>query len=128
MSRETPSVLPVRLVLWAVLVGSVFVYGVLAFLFGGREPTAGDFHLPAWIFPAAAFVSALTGLMMHRQGAVMTRPKTPGLRPMDLPVWAMDEAVAAFGLAAVFMGGTFATFTAYGVAALILLVLHRPQS
>ena len=102
------------------MMAAVVIYGVVAFFAVQGEPKSlGSL---AVALPVAALFIAGTALWL--------RSRMDGSSPSlirDLVVWCVDEGVAIVGLVAAMLSNNPNAFLPYGVASLVLLVLHRPQ-
>jgi len=121
---------PVRMVMWLAMTASVFVYGAVAFVVA-RSMEPGPAGLPVWLFPALSVGLATVAVVLHRKlGETQPRRREEPaslVRPLEVQVWVLDETVAILGLVGALLTGNATGYVAYGVASLILLVLHRPQ-
>jgi len=124
------------MMVWAIMVGSVFFYGGVAFLvaggMNGAGVWAGNPGVPVWLFPLLAFVAAWAAVLVRQRLAEASPPRNPSAQEQaalfqrSIVVWAVDESVAVLGLVAVFLGSPATHFVAYGVVSLLLLFWHRP--
>jgi hypothetical protein len=122
------------LAVWFAMVGSIVFYAGIA-VFLDRQQTSGPV-VPWWPFAIAAIVCAWLAFLFHRSLAERSRSErrraeaeTGPMRvdPLQVRIWALDEAVGVIGVTAALLGGGLATFVPFGVAALALLLLHRPR-
>jgi len=126
----TPPQGPVRQVQWFAMTGSVFVYALVAFFVtrGGVERST---VVSPWLLAGVAAVVAVAGLVLYRrvaEDAAAKPDRDPHLiRPMEMAVWALDDAVAVLGVVGALVSGSFTLVPVHTLVALVLLALHRPR-
>lgn len=117
-----------RWFIWLAMATAPLMYGVvLALVLPALEIADGPV-VPVWVFGVAAMVMVWVSTLVRRQwGADSGTRGVAAVPPMMIVTWALDESVAVLGLVAVLLGSPLATYVPFGVIALGLLWLHRPQ-
>ena len=119
-----------RRLVWLAMIVSMVVYGAVAFVVTGAVERP-DAALPSWLLPVLAGLLAVTAVLLYPRLTAedeanrRRREDRVVIRPGEIAVWALDEAVAILGLVAAFLSGTAQFYVVYGVVAIFLLLTHR---
>lgn len=108
-----------RAIVWLVIVASIVVYGVLAFVLNLNFTEMG---IPPWVLIVLAVSSCGLALMMMKAAPA---GMDPAIR--DVIVWASLETVGLIGMFAAWVSGNGTVFLPFGLVALALLVVSRPR-
>jgi hypothetical protein len=124
MTEQTT--LPVRPIVWASMLVSVFLYGVVGYLVFHERPDPGPG--PAWIWLTGAALLGAAAFVVPRflEGKSVGPAGGSTVRPPELVGWAMAESVAVLGLVWAALGGSREILIAFLVVAAVLLILQRP--
>jgi len=108
-----------RVIVWSVILASIFVYGMLAFVL---EINLTELGLPSWVLTVLAAVSCALALLMMKASP---QGMDPAMR--DVIVWVSLETVGLIGMFAAWISGNGTTFLPFGLVAVALLAASRPR-